>query len=65
MPVFDARFFEWYVRYVVAPLDNVTRVLCNNWGVEALWCMAGLDYAKTFLGYDDITLVLLHILSVY
>ena len=51
MPIFDAGFFEWYIRYVISPSDEITQVLCNNWGIEALWCIAALDYAKTSIGY--------------
>jgi len=49
MPVFDSGFFSWYVEYVIKPLSPLTGLMCNNWGVEAAWCMAALDYARRVL----------------
>ena len=51
MPMFDTGFFEWYINFVVEPLRPITSILCNNWGIEALWCMAAYDYAVKVLGY--------------
>jgi hypothetical protein len=53
MPMFDASFLEWFIEFVIVPLKRPRAVLCNDWGMEASWCMAAFHYARNVLHYND------------
>ena len=47
MPIFRSDFLSWYLQSVIIPVENITRILRSNWGIENLWCKA----AEVFVSF--------------
>lgn len=57
-PLMDARFFEWFLRFVVVPMLRPLHVLGADWGFDDLFCTAAANYdlatrAQQKRGPDD------------
>ena len=53
LPIYDANFLSWYVRYVIQPLSQVNQLLCNITGIDYVSCLAAHDYGVHVLNYTD------------
>ena len=45
-PLFDARFFEWFVNVVGRPLASMQRTHGTDMGTDQLWCRAATHFAR-------------------
>lgn len=43
-PLMEARFFEWFLRFVVVPMLRPLHVLGADWGFDDLFCTAAANY---------------------
>ena len=53
MPIFRSNFLSWYLDSVIIPLENITRALRSNWGIENLWCKAAEVFTSTIFGVEN------------
>jgi len=51
VPLFDARFFEWFVRRVLAHTYTSSLRYGVDWGHDRSWCNAAAMYARLVLRY--------------
>ncbi len=53
VPLFDAVFFEWFVKRVLAQTYNIALHHGVDWGHDRSWCNAAAMYAKYVLNYSE------------
>jgi hypothetical protein len=52
VPLFDAQFFEWFVRHVLSLTYDLALYYGVDWGHDRSWCNAARLYATELLGYS-------------
>eukprot|EP01034_Spumella_vulgaris_P021585 gene21585-27623_t len=53
VPLFDAQFFDWFVRHVLSLTYDYALHYGVDWGHDRSWCNAARLYATEVLGYSD------------
>lgn len=53
VPLFDAVFFEWFVKRVLVQTYNIALHHGVDWGHDRSWCNAAAMYAKYVLNYPE------------
>lgn len=51
IPAFDARFFEWFVKIVIAPIRPFIIEQGADMGHDHSWCRAARDFSRMILHY--------------
>ena len=49
-PLFDAMFFEWFIRRVLIKTRQISLLGGVDWGTDRSWCNAASSYAQIVLG---------------
>lgn len=52
-PIFDARFFEWFVNRLLNVTFDLHILHGNDWGADMTWCTAALFYGREVLGWSN------------
>lgn len=57
VPMFDSRFFHWFVTKVLKPLKTISAIYGADWGHDRTWCNAAKLYSTYILQKNETNVV--------